>query len=67
MAKKVIPRDKHRVEQAVKHGTKVPPKAKAVAPRAANRPHRSAFKAAPAQKSGIAGFFQRLFGRFKRQ
>jgi hypothetical protein len=67
MAKKVIPRDKTRVEHAAKQG-KMPSKAKAAASRpAASRNRRPAHKAAPAQKSGIAGFIQRFFGRFKRQ
>ncbi len=70
MSKKVIPRDKSRVAQAAKQQHKT---AKAIAgdrQRArqtgqgpTNRP-RSA-KAAP-QKGGIAGFFQRLFARFKK-
>lgn len=66
MAKKVIPRDKSRVEHAAKHARKAPAKAKAAAPRPANRKRRSGARSAP-QKTGIAGFFQRLFTRFKRQ
>lgn len=72
MSKKVIPRDKSRVA----HAAKQQPKATAKAPahssqQRARQTHQGApnrarsAKAAP-QKSGIAGFFQRLFSRFKR-
>jgi hypothetical protein len=71
MAKKVIPRDKSRVEHAAKQGAVKKPKAQATrrAPQQSgsrNR-RRGGGKAATAQKGGIGGFFQRLLGRFRRQ
>lgn len=71
MSKKVIPRDKSRVAHAAKQQPKAPVKAPAraqqrgrQAPHSAPNRARSA-KAAP-QKTGIAGFFQRLFSRFRK-
>ncbi len=69
MAKKVIPRDKGRVEHAAKQGAVKKPKAQTprrAQQQAVSRSRRSG-RVATAQKGGIAGFFQRLFGRFRRQ
>jgi hypothetical protein len=68
MSKKLVPRDKGRVSQAAKRPAKAPVKtqpgsARRSNPGPANRARNA--KAAP-QKGGIAGFFQRLFGRFRR-
>jgi hypothetical protein len=70
MSKKLVPRDKSRVAHAAKREVKAPAKAPAKAqPRARHNqsaPNRArSVKAAP-QKTGIAGFFQRLFGRFRK-
>jgi hypothetical protein len=69
MAKKVIPRDKSRVEHAARQGAKKQGKAfglRRAPQQAANRNRRRSTRAAP-PKTGIAGFFQRLLGRFRRQ
>jgi hypothetical protein len=69
MAKKVLPRDKSRVEHAARRGAKKQGKAfglRRAPQQAANRNRRRSTRAAP-QKAGIAGFVQRLLGRFRRQ
>ncbi|GEM_PF-5123910 len=71
MSKKVIPRDKSRVAHAAKQQPRAAAKAPARSQQrsrqtnqgAPNRARRA--KAAP-QKRGIAGFFERLFARFRR-